>query len=136
MCHENGSFAEALFYSSSLFPQCVQESQHAKQQVASLQRDNCTLNTEFHDKELVVSQLKLRVAVLEQGISDKEGAVSQLKLRVAVLEQGISDKERVMSQLQLRVAMLEQGISDKEHLVGRTTEVLKATQQQKVSQML
>lgn len=93
----------------------MQESQHAKQQVASLQRHNCTLNTELNGKECVVSQLQLRVAVLEQGILDKE---------------------HVASQLQLRVTVLEQGISDKEHLVGQTKEVLKATREQKVSNLL
>lgn len=93
----------------------MQEVQLATQQVASLQRDKCTLNTELHDKEHVVNQLQLRVAMLEQGICDKE---------------------RVVSQLQLRVAVLEQGISDKEHLVGRTKEVLKATELQKASKLL
>lgn len=62
--------------------------------------------------------------------------MNQLKLRVAVLEQGILDKEHVVKQLQLRVAGLEQGISEKEHLVGQTKEMLKATQQQKVSKLL
>lgn len=93
----------------------MQELQHAKQQVASLQRDNSSLSTKLHDKERVVNHLKLRVAQLEQALLDKEHVVGQLQLRVAVLEQGISDKE---------------------HLVGRTKEVLKATQQQKVRKFL
>lgn len=69
----------------------MQELQHVKQQVGSLRRENGTLDTEIHDKERLVSQLQMRVAVLEQGLSDKE------------------------------------------QLVGRTKEVLEATQQQKVS---
>lgn len=56
-----------------------QEFQHVKQQAASLRRENATLDTELHAKERLVSQLQMRVAVLEQGISDKEQLVCRTK---------------------------------------------------------
>lgn len=58
---------------------CVQECQRLKQQVLSLRRENGTLNTEVHEKERIVSQLQVRVAVLEQEIKDKEMVMSRTK---------------------------------------------------------
>ena len=43
-----------------------------KQQVLSLRRENSTLDTEVHEKERLVSQLQMRVAVLEQENKDKD----------------------------------------------------------------
>lgn len=56
---------------------CLQECQHLKQQVLSLRRENGSLDTEVHEKERSLSQLQMRVAVLEQEIKDKD----QLMLR-------------------------------------------------------
>lgn len=87
-----------LWWSSAFSPGCLQEFQHVKQQVASLRRENATLDTEIHDKERLVSQLQMRVAVLEQGISDKEQLVSRTK---EVLE---ATQQQRVSQLNEEVA--------------------------------
>lgn len=57
----------------------MQECQHLKQQVLSLRRENSTLDTEVHEKERVVSQLQVRVAVLEQEVKDKEMVMYRTK---------------------------------------------------------
>lgn len=81
-----------------MFSQILQEYQQAKQQVVYLQAENSTRSSELHDKECVVSQLQLRVAMLEQGVSDKEHVLSQLQLRAATLEQDLSEKEHLVGQ--------------------------------------
>lgn len=57
----------------------LQESQRAKQQVASLRRENGTLDTECHEKERLINQIQTRVAVLEQEIKDKDQLVLRTK---------------------------------------------------------
>lgn len=57
----------------------LQESQRAKQQVASLRRENSTLDAECHEKERLVNQLQTRVAVFEQEIKDKDQLVLRTK---------------------------------------------------------
>lgn len=57
----------------------VQECQRSKQQVLSLRRENSTLDTEVHEKERSVSQLQMRVAVLEQELKDKEQLMRRTK---------------------------------------------------------
>ncbi|XP_034090964.1 spindle assembly abnormal protein 6 homolog isoform X2 [Gymnodraco acuticeps] len=69
-----------------------EECQRSKQQVLSLRRENGTLDTEVHDKERVVSQLQMRVAVLEQEIKDKEQLMRRTK---EVLEATQQQKESI-----------------------------------------
>uniref|UniRef100_A0A3B5L5V8 SAS-6 coiled-coil domain-containing protein n=1 Tax=Xiphophorus couchianus TaxID=32473 RepID=A0A3B5L5V8_9TELE len=69
-----------------------EECQHLKQQVLSLRRENSTLDTEVHEKERVVSQLQVRVAVLEQEVKDKEMVMYRTK---EVLEATQQQKESV-----------------------------------------
>ncbi|KAM7410664.1 hypothetical protein PAMA_001887 [Pampus argenteus] len=56
-----------------------EECQRSKQQVLSLRRENSTLDTEVHEKERLVSQLQMRVAVLEQEIKDKDQLMCRTK---------------------------------------------------------
>lgn len=58
---------------------CLQECQRLKQQVLSLRRENSTLDTEVHEKERTVSQLQMRVAVLEQECKDKDQLMRRTK---------------------------------------------------------
>uniref|UniRef100_A0A087X6N3 Spindle assembly abnormal protein 6 homolog n=1 Tax=Poecilia formosa TaxID=48698 RepID=A0A087X6N3_POEFO len=69
-----------------------EECQRLKQQVLSLRRENSTLDTEVHEKERVVSQLQVRVAVLEQEVKDKEMVMYRTK---EVLEATQQQKESV-----------------------------------------
>ncbi len=50
-----------------------------KQQVLCLRRENSTLDTEVHEKERLVSQLQMRLAVLEQEIRDKDQLMRRTK---------------------------------------------------------
>lgn len=61
---------EMLYFSAICL--CVQECKRSKQQVLTLRRENSTLDTEVHEKERLVSQLQMRVAVLEQEVKDKD----------------------------------------------------------------
>ncbi|XP_070688706.1 spindle assembly abnormal protein 6 homolog [Pempheris klunzingeri] len=56
-----------------------EECQRSKQQVLSLRRENSTLDTEAHEKERLVSQLQMRVAVLEQEVKDKDQLMRRTK---------------------------------------------------------
>uniref|UniRef100_UPI003AAA84E0 spindle assembly abnormal protein 6 homolog n=1 Tax=Centroberyx gerrardi TaxID=166262 RepID=UPI003AAA84E0 len=67
-----------------------EEFQRSKQQVLSLRRENGTLDTECHEKERLVSQLQMRIAVLEQEIKDKDQLMCRTK---EVLEATQQQKE-------------------------------------------
>lgn len=69
-----------------------EECQLLKQQFLSLRRENSTLDTEVHEKERLVSQLQMKVAVLEQEIKDKDQLMHRTK---EVLEATQQQKESV-----------------------------------------
>uniref|UniRef100_A0A8C6PE94 Spindle assembly abnormal protein 6 homolog n=1 Tax=Nothobranchius furzeri TaxID=105023 RepID=A0A8C6PE94_NOTFU len=81
-----------------------EECKHLKQQVLTLRRENSTLDTEVHEKERLVNQLQMRVAVLEQEVKDKDMLMCRTK---EVLEATQHQKESVeenaeSKELQLR----------------------------------
>ncbi|XP_069574566.1 spindle assembly abnormal protein 6 homolog [Brachyistius frenatus] len=69
-----------------------EECQRLKQQVLSLRRENSSLDTEVHEKERSLSQLQMRVAVLEQEVKDKDQLMRRTK---EVLEATQQQKESV-----------------------------------------
>ncbi|XP_062250917.1 spindle assembly abnormal protein 6 homolog isoform X1 [Platichthys flesus] len=69
-----------------------EECQRSKQQVLSLRRENSTLDTEVHEKERLVNQLQMRVAVLDQEVKDKDQLMRRTK---EVLEATQQQKESV-----------------------------------------
>uniref|UniRef100_H2ST93 Spindle assembly abnormal protein 6 homolog n=1 Tax=Takifugu rubripes TaxID=31033 RepID=H2ST93_TAKRU len=69
-----------------------EECQRVKQQLLSLRRENGTLDTEVHEKERLVNQLQMKVAVLEQEVKDKEQLMRRTK---EVLEAAQQQKESV-----------------------------------------
>ncbi|XP_037530665.1 spindle assembly abnormal protein 6 homolog [Nematolebias whitei] len=69
-----------------------EECKRSKQQVLTLRRENSTLDTEVHEKERLVSQLQMRVAVLEQEVKDKDMLMCRTK---EVLEATQHQKESV-----------------------------------------
>lgn len=79
---------------------CVQEGQRLKQQVLSLRRENGTLDTELHDKERLLSQLQMKLAVVEQELKDKEQLMRRTR---EVLEAAQQQKARGAAHL-LRTA--------------------------------
>ncbi|XP_068176188.1 spindle assembly abnormal protein 6 homolog [Antennarius striatus] len=69
-----------------------EESQRLKQQVQSFRRENSTLDTEVHEKDRLVSQLQMKLAVLEQEVKDKDQLMRRTK---EVLEATQQQKESV-----------------------------------------
>lgn len=58
-----------------------------RQQVLSLKRENSTLDTAVHEKERLVSQLQMRVAVMEQEIRDKDQLMQHSKEALEATQQ-------------------------------------------------
>ncbi|CAF91631.1 unnamed protein product, partial [Tetraodon nigroviridis] len=69
-----------------------EEGQRLKQQLLSLRRENGTLDAEVHEKERLVNQLQMKVAVLEQEVTDKEQLMRRTR---EVLEAAQQQKESV-----------------------------------------
>lgn len=51
---------------------CVQECASLRQELQQLRQDNSSLDAGAHEKEKTMTQLRTRVAVLEQELLDKE----------------------------------------------------------------
>jgi len=49
-----------------------EENHRMKQELQSLRKSNSSLDSEYHEQERNVNQLKTRIAVLEQEVKDKE----------------------------------------------------------------
>ncbi|KAF1386058.1 hypothetical protein PFLUV_G00114220 [Perca fluviatilis] len=56
-----------------------EECQRSKQQLLSLRRENGALDSAVHDGERALSQLQMRVAVLEQEVKDKDQLMRRTK---------------------------------------------------------
>ncbi|XP_071342846.1 spindle assembly abnormal protein 6 homolog isoform X3 [Trachinotus anak] len=84
-----------------------EECQRSKQQVLSLRRENSTLDTEVHEKERVVSQLQMRVAVLEQEIKDKDQLMRRTKEVLEATQQQKESVEENAESKELQVRKLE-----------------------------
>lgn len=65
----------------------MQEGQRLKQQVLALRRENGTLDTEVHEKERLVNQLQMKVAVLEQEVKDKDQLMRRTREVLEVAQQ-------------------------------------------------
>ncbi|CAK6975031.1 spindle assembly abnormal protein 6 homolog [Scomber scombrus] len=92
-----------------------EECQRSKQQVLSLRRENSTLDTEVHEKERLVSQLQMRVAVLEQEIKDKDQLMCRTKevleatqLQKESVEENADSKELQIRKLEATVKSLSE----------------------------
>ncbi|KAM7388806.1 hypothetical protein PAMP_024953 [Pampus punctatissimus] len=84
-----------------------EECQRSKQQVLSLRRENSTLDTEVHEKERLVSQLQMRVAVLEQEIKDKDQLMCRTKEVLEATQQQKESVEENAESKELQIRKLE-----------------------------
>uniref|UniRef100_A0A665SVD9 Spindle assembly abnormal protein 6 N-terminal domain-containing protein n=1 Tax=Echeneis naucrates TaxID=173247 RepID=A0A665SVD9_ECHNA len=84
-----------------------EDCQHSKQQVVSLRRENSTLDTEVHEKERLVSQLQMRVAVLEQEIKDKDQLMRHTKEALEATQQQKESVEENAGSKELQIRKLE-----------------------------
>ncbi|XP_051233778.1 spindle assembly abnormal protein 6 homolog isoform X2 [Dicentrarchus labrax] len=97
-----------------------EECQRLKQQVLSLRRENSTLDTEVHEKERLVSQLQMRVAVLEQEIKDKDQLMHRTK---EVLEATQQQKES-----------MEDNAESKEHQIRKLEATVKSLSEELIKE--
>ncbi|XP_044218001.1 spindle assembly abnormal protein 6 homolog isoform X2 [Thunnus albacares] len=84
-----------------------EDCQRSKQQVLSLRRENSTLDTEVHEKERLVSQLQMRVAVLEQQIKDKDQLMGRTKEVLEATQQQKESVEENAESKELQIRKLE-----------------------------
>ncbi|XP_056132727.1 spindle assembly abnormal protein 6 homolog [Lampris incognitus] len=89
-----------------------EECQRAKQQVISLRRENCTLDTECHEKDRVISQLQMRMAVLEQEMKDKDQLMCRTK--------------QVLEATQQQKDSIEGNFESKEHQIRKQEATVKS----------
>ncbi|XP_072246327.1 spindle assembly abnormal protein 6 homolog isoform X3 [Leuresthes tenuis] len=84
-----------------------EECQRLKPQVLSLRRENSTLDTEVHEKERLVSQLQMRVAVLEQENKDKDLLMHRTKEVLEATQQQKESVEENAESMELKIRKLE-----------------------------
>ncbi|XP_047442269.1 spindle assembly abnormal protein 6 homolog [Mugil cephalus] len=84
-----------------------EEGQHLRQQVLSLKRENSTLDTAVHEKERLVSQLQMRVAVMEQEIRDKDQLMQHSKEVLEATQQQKATVEGNAESKELKIRKLE-----------------------------
>uniref|UniRef100_A0AAQ4QIV5 Spindle assembly abnormal protein 6 homolog n=1 Tax=Gasterosteus aculeatus aculeatus TaxID=481459 RepID=A0AAQ4QIV5_GASAC len=84
-----------------------EECQRSKQQILSLRRENSSLDTDVHDKERSVSQLQMRVAVLEQEIKDKDQLMHRSKEVLEATQQQKDSMEENAESKELQIKKLE-----------------------------
>ncbi|XP_061635529.1 spindle assembly abnormal protein 6 homolog isoform X2 [Phyllopteryx taeniolatus] len=80
-----------------------EECQRAKQQAASLRRENGSLDAALRDKERLANRLQTRVAVLEQKVKDEEALVSRTEEALKATRQ---QKESVQENAQSKEVQL------------------------------
>ncbi|MCJ8737604.1 hypothetical protein PDJAM_G00026040 [Pangasius djambal] len=105
-----------------------EESQRAKQQVASLRRENSTLDTECHEKERLVNQLQTRVAVLEQEIKDKDQLVLRTKEVLEATQQQKTSVEETAESKQLQIGKLESTVKSLSEELIKANGIIKKLQ--------
>jgi spindle assembly abnormal protein 6 len=49
----------------------------AKQELQSLRKQNTTLDSEYHEQEKLINQMRTKLAVLEQELKDKENLIAK-----------------------------------------------------------
>lgn len=54
-----------------------EEHLRAKQELQSLRKQNTTLDSEYHEQEKLINQMRTKLAVLEQEIKDKENLIAK-----------------------------------------------------------
>ncbi|XP_031231129.1 spindle assembly abnormal protein 6 homolog isoform X3 [Mastomys coucha] len=106
-----------------------EELQRAKQEVVSLRRENCTLDTECHEKEKHINQLQTKVAVLEQEIKDKD----QLVLRTKEAFDTIQEQKQVAleengEKNQIQLGKLEATVKSLSAELLKANEIIKKLQ--------
>ncbi|XP_052035322.1 spindle assembly abnormal protein 6 homolog isoform X1 [Apodemus sylvaticus] len=105
-----------------------EELQRAKQEVLSLRRENCALDTECHEKEKQINQLQTKVAVLEQEIKDKDQLVLRTKEAFDTIQEQKVALEENGEKNQIQLGKLEATIKSLSAELLKANEIIKKLQ--------
>ncbi|XP_031231128.1 spindle assembly abnormal protein 6 homolog isoform X2 [Mastomys coucha] len=105
-----------------------EELQRAKQEVVSLRRENCTLDTECHEKEKHINQLQTKVAVLEQEIKDKDQLVLRTKEAFDTIQEQKVALEENGEKNQIQLGKLEATVKSLSAELLKANEIIKKLQ--------
>ncbi|XP_032753312.1 spindle assembly abnormal protein 6 homolog isoform X2 [Rattus rattus] len=105
-----------------------EELQRTKQEVLSLRRENCTLDTECHEKEKHINQLQTKVAVLEQEIKDKDQLVLRTKEAFDTIQEQKVALEENGEKNQIQLGKLEATIKSLSAELLKANEIIKKLQ--------
>ncbi|XP_026200923.1 spindle assembly abnormal protein 6 homolog isoform X2 [Anabas testudineus] len=105
-----------------------EECQRSKQHILSLRRENSTLDTEVHDKERLVSQLQMRVAVLEQEIKDKDQLMRRTKEVLEATQQQKESVEENAESKELQIRKLEAAVKSLSEELIKANGIIKKLQ--------
>ncbi|CAJ0959374.1 unnamed protein product [Ranitomeya imitator] len=107
----------------------VEEENHrVKQEVASLRRENTTLDSECHDKEKLLNQYKMRSAVLEQEVKDKEEVVVRTTEACDSAREQKKKLEEALEQKRLHTGKLETTVKSLSEELIKANEIIKKLQ--------
>nr|XP_020476501.1 spindle assembly abnormal protein 6 homolog [Monopterus albus] len=105
-----------------------EDCQRLKQQVLSLRRENSTLDTEVHEKERLVNQLQMRVAVLEQEVKDKEQLMRRTKEVLEATQQQKESVEENAESKELQIKKLEATVKSLSEELIKANDIIKKLQ--------
>ncbi|KAM9832000.1 LOW QUALITY PROTEIN: spindle assembly abnormal protein 6 homolog [Neosynchiropus ocellatus] len=106
-------------------------SQQLQSRLSELESSCRDLTERKYKNESAIRDLKIKLVGAEEECQRSKQQLLTLRRENSSLDAEVHEKERLVSQLQMRVAVLEQESKDKDLLMGRTKEVLEATQRQK-----
>ncbi|XP_053709936.1 spindle assembly abnormal protein 6 homolog [Synchiropus splendidus] len=106
-------------------------SQQLQSRLSEMESSCRDLTERKYKNESAIRDLKIKLVGAEEECQRSKQQLLTLRRENSSLDTEVHEKERLVSQLQLRVAVLEQESKDKDQLMGRTKEVLEATQRQK-----
>ncbi|XP_053325310.1 spindle assembly abnormal protein 6 homolog [Spea bombifrons] len=101
--------------------------------LAELETSNKELLERRFKAESTIRELRAKYQGLEEESKRTQQKVVGLQRENSALDAECHEKEKEANRLQTRLAVLEQELKDKEQLLLRSSEVLKATQEQKAS---
>uniref|UniRef100_A0A8C5WGZ2 Spindle assembly abnormal protein 6 homolog n=1 Tax=Leptobrachium leishanense TaxID=445787 RepID=A0A8C5WGZ2_9ANUR len=107
--------------------------QQTQSRLTELENFNKDLLEKRFKAEATIRELRAKCQGLEEDSQRSQQKVVSLQRENSALDAECHEKEKEVNRLNTRVAVLEQELKDKEQLLSRSNEVLKATQEQKVS---
>ncbi|KAM8930015.1 spindle assembly abnormal protein 6 homolog [Pelodytes ibericus] len=107
--------------------------QQIQSRLTELENSNKELLEKRFKAESTICELRSKYQALEEESQRSQQKAVSLQRENAALDTECHEKEKEVNRLQTRLAVLDQELKDKEQLLVRSNEVLKATQEQKMS---